>query len=218
MIPPTPTTAIFDFDGTILHGDSLFAFARMFLSPWRFFSGIARAIPAILAWKLGFSSSSKAKMKLFGAWYKGLPLDTFDRWGNRFADYIDSHTNHDVLSALQAHLKAGDRVYIISASLTNWISPWAKRQGNIRVLATEAQTDSNHRLTGNFEGRNCLGQEKVKRLKADPNFNPNVPIAVYTDSLSDLPIIKISSTYNIVTKDGSMQKGSPSPSKPLNNQ
>ena len=203
---PTPTTAIFDFDGTILHGDSLFAFARIFLSRWRFLTGIAKAVPAIMAWKLGFSSSSKAKMKLFGAWYKGLPLAVFDEWGNRFADYIDSHTNLEVRSALQAHLKAGDPVYIISASLTNWITPWAKRQGDIRVLATEAQTDSNLRLTGKFEGQNCLGQEKVRRLKADPNFNPNVPITVYTDSLSDLPIIKISSTYYMVTKDGSMQK------------
>lgn len=197
-------TAIFDFDGTLLHGDSFIAFAKLFLSPGHITAGALRALPRILAWKTGLGSSSDAKMSLFAAWYKGLPLSTFNSWGNEFADYTDHHLNPKVVNAMRQHLRAGHKVYIISASMGNWITPWAIQQGDIEVIATMPETDDQGRLTGRFATPNCLGAEKVKRLKANPNFNPNLPIVVYTDSLSDSPLIEISSTYHIVAKDGNM--------------
>ncbi len=211
-------TAIFDFDGTLLRGDSFIAFAKLFLSPWHMTAGALKALPRIIAWKAGLCSSSEAKMSLFAAWYKGLPLSTFNSWGNEFALFADHHINPKVLKALREHLRAGHKVYIISASLTNWITPWAVQQGDIEVIATIPETDVQNCLTGTFATPNCLAEAKVKRLKANPNFNPNLPIVVYTDSLSDSPLIEISSKYYMVTKDGNMlQKENPSQVKPLNN-
>ena len=191
-------TAIFDFDGTLLHGDSFISFARRSLTKRRLFIGAVMALPWLIAWKLRIISSSAAKMKLFGFWYKGTPLETFDRWGKEYASYIDTHTIPETKDALRTHLEAQDRVYIISASLRNWIAPWAEAQGNVHVIATMPETDSSNRLTGRFDGLNCLGEEKVRRLEADTGFDPSLPLAVYTDSLSDLPLIRLSSRTIIV--------------------
>lgn len=192
------TTAVFDFDGTLLRGDSFISFARRSLPKRRLCAGALKALPWLVAWKLRLITSSAAKMKLFGFWYKGVPLDTFDRRGREYAAYIDTHLIPATKDALLTHLEAKDRVYIISASLRNWIAPWAGAQGDIRVIATMPEIDSAGRLTGRFDGPNCLGEEKVARLLADPGFDPSLPLTLFTDSLADLPLIRLSSKTTIV--------------------
>lgn len=187
--------AIFDFDGTLLRGDSFISFARRAVSPGRLCLGALKAAPWIVAWKLRICSSSKAKEKLFSAWYKGIELEKFNCLGEEYATYIDNHIFPAVSDALRTHLQAGDRVYIISASLRNWIAPWAEHQGDVHVIATTPQTDSSGRLTGRFDGHNCLGEEKVKKLLADPDFDPSLPVTVYTDSAADLPLIRLTRSH-----------------------
>lgn len=199
-------TAIFDFDGTLLCGDSLFSFARRYLSPLRFAAGLLRAAPKILAWKLGRCTSSDAKQRLFSCWYKGLPLATFDSWGQDFTGYIDSHLNPAVAQAFHDHIARSDKVFIISASLTNWIQPWAGQQGNVRVIATKPTVSADNCLTGAFDDLNCLGPEKVRRLKADSLFDPGLPITVYTDSKQDdAPLIQLSDKHILVSTNGNLK-------------
>lgn len=198
-------TVIFDFDGTLMRGDSLFSFARRYLSPLRFATGMLRAAPKILAWKLGRCTSSDAKQQLFSCWYKGLPLSTFDSWSRDFAGYIDSHISPSVTRAFHDHIARGDQVYIISASMDNWIRPWAERQGNVRLIATKPSVSADNHLTGAFYGPNCLGSEKVRRLREDPCFNPGLPITVYTDSYRDAPLIQLSDNYIMVARDGNLK-------------
>ena len=50
-------------------------------------------------------------------------------------------------------------------------------------------------FTGKIEGIDCLGQEKVRKMKEEGlNFNDYEEIIVYSDSITDMPIFNLATT------------------------
>lgn len=112
--------------------------------------------------------------------------------GGGFSSEIDKIIRPKALEALKQHKKDGDRVIIISASIENWIKPWAEKIGADIVIATKIQTNENGLLTGKFLSKNCFGQEKANRLfELFPNRKEYTLIA-YGDSRGDKELIEIS--------------------------
>ena len=62
-------------------------------------------------------------------------------------------------------LVAGAQVFIVSASIDNWVRPFFKVRGldGVRVLGTQIEVIDG-RLTGKFKSNNCYGEEKVHRI------------------------------------------------------
>lgn len=82
---------------------------------------------------------------------------------------------------------------IISASPEFIIAPLAKRLGVRRLIGTVMD-----KQTGVIEGKNCRGVEKVRRLnEAGEEFEI---IECYTDSMADLPLLKLAKQKFIVKK------------------
>ena len=186
------TIAVFDFDGTITHKDTLLVFIKFSKGICSFIFGIMLFSPLIVAMKLRLYPNWKVKQKLFSFFFKGDSLEKFNDFGNRFNSEIYKILRPKALETLKLHKKKGDRIIIISASIDNWIKPWAEKVGTDIVIVTKIETNNNGLLTGNFLSKNCYGQEKVNRLlEMFPNRN-DYELIVYGDSPGDKELIELS--------------------------
>lgn len=157
--------AFFDFDGTLTRHDSFIQFALFAKGRYGLIKAMIKSLPELLKWKLGIISNSEAKEALFGSLFRGMKMDVFQEYGKKFASYIEGDLRVGMIQKLKYHQHQGDKVIIVSASIGDWIRPWATDNGIDEVLATEAEVDDDNILTGKFRTRNCHGQEKANRIK-----------------------------------------------------
>lgn len=184
--------AIFDFDGTLTRHDTFISFAKFAMGNRHFYLSFLKSIPWLVLWKLGVITNGNAKQKLFQFLYKGMLYNDFVDLARRFSSQIDKDLNPSGLNYLKEHLKLNHKVYIVSASMYEWILPWAETNGIYKVIATKIDTDCNGRLTGHFATPNCHGKEKVRRACDEiPNFTDAESWA-YGDSKSDEFILNAS--------------------------
>jgi HAD superfamily hydrolase (TIGR01490 family) len=156
--------AVFDFDGTLLAGDSFFRFIT-----WRRDRlGIARDLfvtsPLLAFYLLRLVGNERHKMALFARRFAGMRIEDFETLGKAFAaDQLPTMIRKEALKCLCAHKDQGHRIIVVSASLETWIKPWADAHKVDMLLASRPEV-SQGRLTGCLEGVNCFGPEKTKRL------------------------------------------------------
>jgi HAD superfamily hydrolase (TIGR01490 family) len=183
------TVAVFDFDGTITTQDSLWKFLKFSQSRARLYAGLLCISPVIILYLLKIISNDKAKELLFSCFFKRWSLQKFNSVCRQFSVQIEQMLRLDVLKILDEHKRNGHRIYIISASVENWIIPWAENHGIAGVLATQIEVDFSMRLTGKFKSKNCYGIEKVNRLSAVLPDRKSYYLYAYGDSNGDKEMI-----------------------------
>lgn len=158
--------AFFDFDGTITKHDTFIEFAKFSLGRKCLYVAILKNSFNLAMWKMGFLSNAKTKQRLFSTLFKGKEYEWFKTYGVRFKEIINGDLNSDVLNKLRKHKADGHKVVIVSASIPEWICPWASENCVNAVIGTEIEVDANGIITGVFLTSNCYGEEKVNRIKA----------------------------------------------------
>ncbi len=181
--------AVFDFDGTITRKDTLLKFIKFSKGTWQFYFGFLLFSPLLVAMKLKLYPNWKAKQKIFSYFYKGVSIKQFNEWGNGFSVEIEKIVRPKAMEIIKSHKEKGDKIIIISASIENWIKPWAEKSGVDMVLATKIKTDKKDLLTGKFLTKNCYGQEKVNRLLAVFPNRKDYKFIAYGDSRGDKELI-----------------------------
>lgn len=196
----TKQLAIFDFDGTITSCDSFMEFAIKSLGKSRLLGAIFVCLPWIISWKLKLIKGGVAKQKLFSILYSGRSHLWFVKQGEDFTSYVEACTRPITLQELHRHIELGHDVYIISASMPEWIRPWALKQGipQDHVLGTECNVDERGIITGKFSTPNCFGPEKVRRLAAAIRNLSSYHITVYGDSAGDAQLFSIADTKILI--------------------
>lgn len=184
------TIAAFDFDGTLTTRDTLPLFIICAKGWRRFICGMLQLTPMLCGCLLGDIPNGEAKQRLFAHFFKGMPYKDFCYYGNIFSGRIEKILNIKNLHQLQQHMRQGDSVCIISASIQEWIQPWAKWYGVDKVIATRIETDGNGLLTGRFLSPNCNGKEKVRRLLEEEPDRENYYLYAYGDSEGDMPMLE----------------------------
>jgi phosphatidylglycerophosphatase C len=183
------TIAVFDFDDTLITRDSLTDFLRYATSKPLFLMRLFRASPTLVRFAAHRLDRAKAKERLLGLFFAGMSNEAFAKLCNAYAARLDSIASEDGLARVAWHQKRGDRVLIISASVEDWIRPWAERHGIHTVLATRLQRERG-KLSGRLEGKNCYGQEKVARLLQEYPDRDTYELYAYGDGKSDAYIFK----------------------------
>lgn len=178
---------VYDFDGTLIKTDSFISFARFAVGTSGLALAILKALPWLLAWKAGIITSSKAKQRLFSALYKGKDTGWFSRKGKEFVEELEKEERSEICESLKDRLDRGERVAIATASIEEWVRPWAEKKGVQTVIATKAEK-LDGRLTGRLSTPNCLGTEKLHRVEMVFGDLKNTTLTVYTDSTADLPL------------------------------
>lgn len=183
--------AIFDFDGTVTTKDTLLEFIKFVRGPVSFYAGFLRYAPQLLAYKLGLYPNWKVKQQIFSHFFKGMRLEDFNRLCEEFFQKEGKAlVRQSARIAIWEQLQKCNRVFIVSASIYNWIKPFASDLGIRDILSTEIEVDGESCLTGFFSNKNCYGQEKVVRLLEQIPDLENNYLIVYGDSKGDSQLLK----------------------------
>ena len=196
--------AFFDFDGTITDKDTLLEFIKFSKGNTNYYLGFALSSPWILAYKLKIISNQRAKEAVLRFFFGGMPLSVFEDHCSRFAtEKVPGLIRRKALKEIRMLREIGFRIVIVSASPGNWIQPWAGTVG-ADLIATRLETrpgaatpgaavSATECLTGKISGKNCHGEEKVKRIREQFRLEDFYPIHAYGDSQGDIPMLELGS-------------------------
>lgn len=180
--------AVFDFDGTIIRGDSTTEFCREELGG-RILLALMRAAPCLAGYRLGLVDRQRLKESLLTPLLGGREEpEVRARAADWAARRLPGMVRPAAMERIRWHRSEGHRVVIASASLEILLYPWAAAAGVDDVLATRLQVQGG-RLTGRIAGRNCYGPEKVVRLRALLGDVAGVDLYAYGDSRGDRELL-----------------------------
>ena len=178
---------VFDFDGTLTTRDTLIAFIRFARGTAWLVWCLLLLLPRLVLMKMGLVDNGLTKQRLFAMCFKGMATADFDDQCRRFAATIGWNVRRqETWDVMEKALAEGWAVYVVSASVDNWVSPFFPEP--VTVVGTRVESVDG-RLTGRFLTPNCYGAEKERRLKevlpALDSDRAHYYIIAYGDSRGD---------------------------------
>lgn len=155
----------FDFDGTLTTKDTLLEIIKYAKGKQSFLLGFLLYSPLLVLMKLHLYPNWKAKQKIFKHFFGGMSIEAFNQVCQDFATHSQHLLRPQGIELIQQVLSEQKRVFIISASIDNWVRPFFTQQSikEVKVLGTQIEVIKG-KVTGRFETNNCYGEEKVHRL------------------------------------------------------
>jgi phosphoserine phosphatase/putative flippase GtrA len=176
---------VYDFDGTIYDGDSSVDFYCFVLAKCPvMLLLLPRQLLGMLAYLLRLWSKERMKEAFF-SFVPRIPLESM------LNEFWESKT-HKIKPWYLKQKRSDD--LIISASPEFLLAPLVKETLNVRLTASCIDIAG-----GKFSGKNCYGEEKVKRFRL--LFGTERIEAFYGDSLSDAPLAEIAEKSFMVQGD-----------------
>jgi putative phosphoserine phosphatase/1-acylglycerol-3-phosphate O-acyltransferase len=184
--------ALFDFDGTIISGYSAVAFMeeqikRGHLSPRE----VVELVSAMASFGLG-SMGFSAMMIAAAQFLRGIREDSYAAFGEElFESHIARMIYPEARALIQAHLRKGHTVAIVSSATRYQIEPAARDLGIDHVLCTQLVVEK-----GNFTGAvvkpTCFGRGKVLAAEslADSAGIDLEQSFFYSDSYDDIELLE----------------------------
>lgn len=181
---------VFDFDGTLTTCDTFIAFIRHVRGTWRCIGSLLLHAPWLIRMKLGLYPNAKAKEKLFAYHFAGMPIEEFDSWCHSFAQCHSNLLRPLAVQTLQEAAWKEIPIWIVSASMENWIRPFFHpfTQAEIHVVGTQPEIQTGT-ITGRLFSANCNGPEKVRRLAALLPHREQYHITAFGDSSGDKELL-----------------------------
>lgn len=180
---------LFDFDGTITRDDSLLEFVAYVVGFKKFFRGILVLSPILAAYKLGLASNNFTRRKLLGYFFAGMSADKFDKICKKYSTtHIEDILKQSAMDKIASYKAAGDKIVIVTASLEDWLRPWCEAQG-LELLGTKIRRKGGI-ITGEIEGQNCYGAQKVARVRAAYDVQAFDSVIAYGDSRGDREMLE----------------------------
>ncbi len=187
--PMQPIVA-FDFDGTLTVADSFTAFLRWRVPPARHALGLIRLAPAALSW-LGHRDRGRIKAAAVREFLLGEPREALEAQAEAFMEAVwPRFMRPDALACWEDWGRRGAHRVIVTASPETTVQPFARRLGAEALLGTRLAFDAEHRVAGAFDGANCRGDEKVRRLR-EAYGNQVQLAAAYGDTSGDAEMLQI---------------------------
>lgn len=184
--------ACFDFDGTLTKGDSLYRFLWYYLPFNLIIQNSLQVFLLGFKYFIGLMDNNLAKEALLKRPFARVSKEYFALKAKVFSKSIlPSLIKPDSFERFKWQKKRRHDCIIISASIEDYLKPWAKRVGFSEVLGTRLEIDKNGFLTGKFDGKNCYGHEKVLRLTEYLGSLDDYEIYAYGDSAGDKELLEI---------------------------
>ena len=185
----TTEAAVFDFDGTIIRGDSIVSLQRYALKR-RCVSvfGVIRAVCCGALYHAHLMSAATAK-KYSHAFLTRMTPEARESLLRSFAQSLVDRAYPPALKKLREHHEHGDLVVICSASCECYMQYVAPLLDADTLLCTPSRPD------GGMLGPNCRGEEKVRRVTQwlkEKGLPTDSICAAYGDSAGDAPVLRMS--------------------------
>lgn len=182
--------ALFDFDGTVSHKDSMVDFIQYLVGKRRYYSGLVKQSPMLLSYLLKRTSNSEAKQALMAHYFSDYPTREFETLAQAYSEQRLPHIiRPKALQRIQWHQSQKHRVVIVSASVEDWLTSWTEHI-NVELIASQLDKSKNH-ITGYLQGHNCHGMEKVRQIKHHLKLADYSHIYAYGDSAGDKDMLAL---------------------------
>ena len=189
-----PTTiAAFDFDETLTRRDTVVPFLRLMASRRRIGAGVAlRGVRTFRA--LARRDRHLLRSVATDVVFRDRPIDDVERHAADFGTAVaDGMLRDDTVARLEWHREQGHLVVIVSASYEQYVRVVGERLAVDGVIATRLEV-ADGRCTGQLDGANCRGPEKVRRLDgwlADRGLRRDATtLWAYGDSTGDRELLE----------------------------
>jgi HAD superfamily hydrolase (TIGR01490 family) len=185
------TIVAFDFDGTLTSKDTFLELIKFTFGKFRFLFGFILFFHLLIAYKFKIYPNWKVKQTIFSYFFKGMSLSAFNNTCEKFAENNKHLIRPKAINKINDYLRMDYELIIISASIENWIVPFANKLGINSVICTKAETNKSNILTGNFSTSNCYGKEKINRLLEKYPERENYYLIAYGDSNGDRELLTL---------------------------
>lgn len=182
--------ALFDFDGTLTTEDTFTQFVVFATPRWRLIFGYALLWPAIFLYKRGVLSASKMRQLVIRVafWRK-----SHAKLESLAAEYVQKYLpkvmREKAVTEMLRHQQRGDRVIIVSASISAYLRIWAQQHG-VELLCSELGSN-NGRCTGKYLHGDCSGHNKVAAINRAVDVESYTTIYAYGDTEEDIPMLNL---------------------------
>ena len=160
---------VFDFDGTLTHADTLLAFIRFACGPVRMCMGFALYAPLLVLMKLKLYPNYKAKQKVFAHFFRGMTLARFDALCTAFAQHSEHLLRPAARSFINTVRPEAYAMAIVSASIDNWVRPFAE----LYLQSSNSQDNSQNKSQSNPQDNS-----QNKGQSNPQSHKPSLPIIV----------------------------------------
>ena len=186
-----PVLVVFDFDGTLTDRHTFWRYIRFIHGSCFFWRKVLLSLPQIIAVLLKITPVMKARRKFIYYFFSNLDV----RMENTIAKhYVEEYLPHclrpEAIRRLHWHQSQGHLVALVCNSPENYLKIWGEKNNLDIVCGTRLASDGK-KFNGFIMGNDCVGDEKVRRLReAVPNLD-EYQIYVYGDSSGDTQILDI---------------------------
>jgi HAD superfamily hydrolase (TIGR01490 family) len=209
--PDTTAAAFFDVDNTMMRGASIYHFARGLATRGLFTSGDLVRFALGQAWfrvRGNENPEHIAKAKEMAlAFVAGLKVDDVVRLGEEIYDEVMADRVWAGTRALaQAHLDAGQRVWLVTATPVELARVIAQRLGLTGALGTVAETEHGA-YTGHLVGDLLHGAAKAEGIRALARREglDLTRCSAYSDSANDLPMLALVGHPHAINPDSELR-------------
>jgi HAD superfamily hydrolase (TIGR01490 family) len=198
--------AFFDLDKTLMAGSSGMQFARV--AAGRRIVGrrqLAKWAVEHLRYRLRGTTDERTAevLRVAREVIAGVPATTIDRMGPEVMAAILPRIYPQMLEEVYGHQDAGRATFIVSAAGNGVVESLAHVLAMDGGIGTRYEVDGEGNYTGRFEGPFVYGPGKVEAMRAfadEHGIELDVSYA-YSDSLSDLPMLRAVGNPVVVNPD-----------------
>lgn len=197
---------VFDLDGTLLYGNSSFAFSRYLYKKNIFTSfDLLFCLGMAILYKYFGLSLTTLHHLVFNRLFKNKPINQFIEEAKLFAPTLSSQFNSTVLQRLQDATSQGAHILILSSSPQFLVTPLLESL-NIKSFATNYEVDKEGvickialLIDGNKKAQ--IVKEFMRMHRIDRN-----QLSSYSDHIDDLPLLELSSHVSVVNPGRKLKK------------
>ena len=180
---------VYDFDGTIYHGDSSYDFYFYLLLHY---PKVIKFFPVFFAEFLKYQLKISTKTLMKETFYRYLTCFEKGKIHDIVTDFWKIYRKN-IYKWYKDQYKPTD--VIISASPRYLLAPICEEHGIKNLICSEVDP-----YTGEYTGINCYGEEKVRRFCE--KFLIKDIDEFYSDSISDAPMARLAKKAFLVTRTG----------------
>jgi HAD superfamily hydrolase (TIGR01490 family) len=204
--------AFFDFDGTLIRGDSqvMEAARRLRHEPNATVSAL-RLIPTLVSGVLSGLDlvSQRVHNQAYVSTYRGRrEIDLVKQAEALFASKVRPAFIPPVLEIMAMHRQAGDAIVIVSATPRHILAPVENFLKPDLLICTRLESDALGRCTGRPQGAICIGPEKARRIR-NLAARQRLDLAAshaYADDPVDLPMLTLVGHPHVVNPSKRLEK------------
>lgn len=180
--------ALFDFDGTITTKELFRPFLEFAVPRDRLRWGGLLLAPLVAGYKLGMVPPNAMRASAVRIGLRNMGFAQADDAGRRFAEkVIPGVLRQHAMARIRWHREQGDRVVVVSGALDVYLSHWCRQQ-ELELVCSQLEI-AGDRLTGRYDGAQCVGAEKRRRVQAAYDLDTYPTVYAYGDTHEDRELL-----------------------------